>query len=108
MAVYCVQSSRAISSARRIAVQPGVLHAANQGSKAGDDIACNPRKEASASRETVLVGPRHSPVTGRPDIACNTLPYVFARLGLPPHSCSALVSAMLVSNDHRGTAGGAA
>src|SRR5271165_2568265 len=43
MPLYCVQSWRAIDIGRNVSISAGVLHAANGGSNAGDNIACNTR-----------------------------------------------------------------
>ena len=46
---YCVQLLRAIRLAWNVAESPGILHAINRGSNAGEDIACN-TATAAASR----------------------------------------------------------
>ena len=62
------------------------MHATNRGSNAGDDIACNTNSGgyglfAATTENVPRVGGR-APL----NIACNTLTYVFARMGLPPQT----------------------
>ena len=80
--VYCVQSWRATLIGRHIVAQHGVLHAANRGPNAGDDIACNtgiPAYLVSSGPCRIRIGCN---VRLDHDIACKSLPCVFARLGL--------------------------
>jgi len=53
LAIYCVQSWNARRNGRDIAVGAGVLHAAKEGSNAGDDTACN----TSVSAYLISAGP---------------------------------------------------
>lgn len=55
LAVYCVQSWRAINIGRNDAARTYVLHAINRGANAGDDFACN-TSSRSYRRRTGLDG----------------------------------------------------
>jgi hypothetical protein len=80
LAIYCVQSWRTIDIGRNDAARTYVLHAINTGSNAGDDFASNTRNKHS----DVWKSPTHPAPAQLNDIACNTLPYAFAQMGLLP------------------------
>jgi hypothetical protein len=52
-----VQSLRATRNGRHVAAPPAVLHAANRGANAGDDIASNTRRQAELTRLAAAVPP---------------------------------------------------
>jgi hypothetical protein len=80
----CVQSLRTMPNGCHVATRPGTLHATNRGSNARDGIACNTRSRADGIRAWLIESFELRQRCENQDIACNTLPYSFARLGLYP------------------------
>jgi hypothetical protein len=79
-----VQSLRASRNGRNVATAAGVLHAANRGSNAGVTWRAIQTNMAIRAFDSGLNRWFTAASAPAQNIACKTLPYVFARMGLPP------------------------
>lgn len=88
MPLCCVQSWRAIDIGRHVLISAGVLHATNGGLQRGMTLRAIHASDAGKAKRAL----RSAPLPTPHNIACNTLPYVFAQMGLPPLNARAAIA----------------